>query len=109
MREEGLSGRARLLVYASSETRGWAAKAAEVMGLGRRSLRLIAADAAGRMRVGALRGALAQDHAAGSVPFAVIANAGTVNTGAIDPCRRCATCAMRWRCRCTWMGRLALS
>ncbi len=84
VREEGLNGRPRMLVYASSETHGWAAKAVEWMGMGRRSLRLVAADEQGRMPSAALREAIARDSADGCVPFAVIANAGTVNTGAID-------------------------
>jgi glutamate/tyrosine decarboxylase-like PLP-dependent enzyme len=38
-----------------------------------------------RLRVPALREAIGADRAAGRRPFCVVANAGTVNTGAIDP------------------------
>ncbi len=84
VREEGLSGQPRMLVYASSETHGWAQKAMELLGLGRRSLRILPADEQGRLRLAALRQQVAEDRAAGHAPFAVIANAGTVNTGAMD-------------------------
>ncbi len=84
VREEGLAGQPRMLVYASSETHVWARKAVELLGLGRRSLRLLAADEAGRLDLAALRAQAAEDRAQGHLPFAVIANAGTVNTGAMD-------------------------
>ncbi len=84
VREEGLSGRPRMTVYASTETHGWAQKAMELLGFGSRSLRLIAADADGQLPLPALRDQLARDRAAGLAPFAVIGNAGTVNTGAFD-------------------------
>ncbi len=87
VREQGLSGQGRMLVYASSETHVWARKAVELMGLGRRSLRLVFADAQGRVDLTALARQIAADRAAGELPFAVIANAGTVNTGAIDDLR----------------------
>jgi len=37
------------------------------------------------MDLGALRDAISADRAAGRRPFCVVASAGTVNTGAIDP------------------------
>jgi aromatic-L-amino-acid decarboxylase len=39
------------------------------------------------MRVDALRDAIARDRHAGILPMAIVANAGTTNTGAIDPLR----------------------
>jgi aromatic-L-amino-acid decarboxylase len=87
VRDEGLSGRPRMVVYASTETHGWAQKAMELLGFGSRSLRLIAADADGQLSLPALREQLARDRAAGLAPIAVIANAGTVNTGAFDDLR----------------------
>ena len=41
-----------------------------------------------RMRVDLLREAIAEDRRAGLAPAIVVGNAGTVNTGAIDPARR---------------------
>ena len=84
VREEGLSGQPRMVLYASSETHVWARKAVELLGLGRRSLRLLPADESGRLILPLLRAELARDRVRGHLPFAVIANAGTVNTGAVD-------------------------
>jgi aromatic-L-amino-acid/L-tryptophan decarboxylase len=92
IREEGLQGGAhpRLVVYGSSETHGWAQKAVELLGLGNQSLRRIPVDAEYRIDVSALRAAVAADRRAGCHPFCLIANAGTVNTGAIDDLEACA-------------------
>ena len=87
VRAEGLSDRPRMLVYASTETHGWAQKAVELLGLGRQSLRLIRVDQAAHIRIDDLGEQVARDRAAGHLPFAVIANAGTVNTGAVDDLR----------------------
>ncbi|MFY9611806.1 MAG: pyridoxal-dependent decarboxylase [Blastocatellia bacterium] len=86
VREEGLqsAGRSRLVLYGSSETHGWAQKAVELLGLGNESLRRIPVDADYRIDVAKLREAIESDRRAGHRPFCVIANAGTVNTGAID-------------------------
>ena len=60
-------------------------RAAAVLGLGRRAVVHIPTDEALRLDVAALRTRLRQDQAAGCTPIAVVANAGTVNMGAIDP------------------------
>jgi aromatic-L-amino-acid decarboxylase len=72
-------------IYASSETHHTVQRAAGVLGLGRRAVRSISCDRSGRMRLDALRDAIAADRQAGVLPMAVVANAGTTNTGAIDP------------------------
>jgi glutamate/tyrosine decarboxylase-like PLP-dependent enzyme len=85
VREEGLSGHtARLMVYASVETHGSVRKALELMGLGERSLSKIAVDEHKRIDLEALRAAIARDRSQGRRPIAVVGNAGTVNTGAVD-------------------------
>jgi glutamate/tyrosine decarboxylase-like PLP-dependent enzyme len=73
------------VLYASNEVHMSIPKAVALLGLGRDNLRLIGTDERYRMRVGELRAAIAADRAAGRNPFAVIATAGTVNTGSIDP------------------------
>jgi aromatic-L-amino-acid decarboxylase len=54
-------------------------------GMGTDAIRWIPSDSEQRMDVAALREALARDTAAGDVPVAVVASAGTVSTGAVDP------------------------
>lgn len=70
--------------YGSSETHGWAHKAAEWLGLGDRAFRSVPVDATYRIRADLLAQQIAQDRAAGLTPFCVIGTAGTVNTGATD-------------------------
>jgi aromatic-L-amino-acid/L-tryptophan decarboxylase len=57
----------------------------EVCGLGSNAVRPIPIDGRRRMRPDALEDALAKDTAAGVVPVAVVATAGTTLTGAVDP------------------------
>jgi glutamate/tyrosine decarboxylase-like PLP-dependent enzyme len=73
------------VIYASSEAHMSMAKSVALLGLGRQNLRLVAVDGSFRMNVEALRVAITQDLAAGRKPIAVVASAGTVSTGAIDP------------------------
>ena len=80
-------------VYASSECHHTIQRAGGVLGIGRRAIRPIACDAQGRLRVDALRAAIERDLAAGILPVAIVANAGSTNTGAIDPLAACADIA----------------
>jgi glutamate/tyrosine decarboxylase-like PLP-dependent enzyme len=73
------------VIYCSSEAHMSIAKAAALLGLGFDSVRLIPVDDAFRMRVDDLRAAIATDLAAGKLPVAVVASAGTTATGSIDP------------------------
>lgn len=96
LREQGLAGHtARLLVYASSEVHSCMPKALETLGLGTRSLVLIPADADYRMDVAALAARIRADRARGHRPIAIVASAGTVNTGAVDPIAALADLAAR--------------
>ena len=76
---------AQLVVYASVQAHNSIDKAAGLLGIGWDHLRRIPVDANYRMRVDALEAAIAADRAAGLHPACVVATAGTVNTGAIDP------------------------
>src|SRR4030095_2569695 len=60
-------------------------KAADILGLGREYVRMVGCDGRMRMRVNALRRAIAEDIAQGLRPYCVVASAGTVATGAVDP------------------------
>jgi glutamate/tyrosine decarboxylase-like PLP-dependent enzyme len=75
----------RLCAYASCEAHGCIAKAMDMAGFGSDALRQVGVDEAGRMDLAALRAQVEADRAAGLQPFLVVATAGTVNTGAIDP------------------------
>jgi aromatic-L-amino-acid/L-tryptophan decarboxylase len=83
VRQDGLEPGWHL--YASRETHTWVQKAADLFGLGTQAIRWIDVDADQRMRVAALRDALDEDARRGGKPLAVIATAGTVSTGAVDP------------------------
>ncbi|HET7190160.1 MAG TPA: pyridoxal-dependent decarboxylase [Gemmatimonadaceae bacterium] len=80
----GATPRGRMVFYGSSETHNWARKAAELLGLGNRSFRRVPVDEEYRIDVAALARMVAEDRAAGMLPFCVIGTAGTVNTGATD-------------------------
>ena len=73
------------IVYVSSEAHMSMAKAMALLGLGRRNLRQVPVDEHFRMNVAALEAAIAEDRAAGHALIAVVASAGSVSTGAIDP------------------------
>jgi aromatic-L-amino-acid/L-tryptophan decarboxylase len=83
-RRDGVGG-VPLVLYASAEAHATIAEAADLMGMGERAVRAIATDADLRMRTDELRRTIADDVAAGMLPFAVVATAGTTATGAIDP------------------------
>ncbi len=86
--DPGLEGLGRLVeprVYASTEVHHVVHRACGVLGLGRRALRLVRIDADRRPDLGALERAHDEELAAGRTPVAVIASAGDVNTGVVDP------------------------
>ena len=80
-------------VYASTEVHMSIAKSVALLGIGRDNLRLIRVDSSLRMDTGELERQIAQDTAAGKTPMAVVASAGTVNTGVIDPLAKTAEIA----------------
>ena len=84
-------------VYATTEAHHTIQRSAGVLGIGRRAVRAIPCDRRGRMRVDALRAALAADQRAGVLPMAIVANAGTTNTGAIDPLQEIGEIALATR------------
>jgi len=83
VRARGLQG-APLTAYASAAAHGCIPRALDMAGIGSDALRPIPADASHRMRMECLRAAIAEDRAAGRLPFLVVGTAGTVDTGAID-------------------------
>jgi aromatic-L-amino-acid/L-tryptophan decarboxylase len=83
--ERGVRAGNGLAIYASSEVHMSIPKAIGLLGLGRENLRLIPVDESFRMLPEALEDAMRRDKDRGVIPVAVVATAGTVNTGAIDP------------------------
>jgi aromatic-L-amino-acid decarboxylase len=85
VRRDGVAAGPPLAMYMSEETHVVSARAADMLGLGTEAVRLVPVDQDLRVRVDALREAIARDRADGVRPFAVVASAGTVATGAVDP------------------------
>jgi glutamate/tyrosine decarboxylase-like PLP-dependent enzyme len=75
---------APLRFYASAEVHSCLQKALELMGHGADSLVKLPVDEQYRLPVDQLAARIAADRAAGLRPCAVIGNAGTINTGAVD-------------------------
>jgi aromatic-L-amino-acid decarboxylase len=73
------------VVYASEEAHMSIPKSVALLGIGRSNLRLIPTDESFQMIPGELQQTIERDKRAGKTPIAVVATAGTVNTGAIDP------------------------
>jgi glutamate/tyrosine decarboxylase-like PLP-dependent enzyme len=77
--------RGRIILYAS-EQRHWSIdRAAKIIGLRPDQICPLACDAEYRLKPDALAAAVTDDRRAGRRPWLVIANAGTTNTGSVDP------------------------
>lgn len=93
-RGRGLRAAARPpAVYASTEAHSCVRRAVELLGFGTEALRAVPVDAEYRMDPAALERAISADRAAGFEPVCVVASAGTVNTGVVDPLDRLADVA----------------
>lgn len=73
------------VVYASDEVHMSIPKAMALLGLGRDNLRLVPTDQDFRMSLPGLQRAIHHDRQAEKRAIAIVASAGTVNTGAVDP------------------------
>ena len=73
-----------LTVYSSAEVHSCHQKAVELMGMGAGTLRKTPVNDDFSIDVVELEKAVAQDRSAGEKPICVVANAGTINTGAVD-------------------------
>lgn len=85
-----------MTIYASEEVHMSIPKAADVLGFGRDNVRTVACDGEHRMRVENLRQSIQADRKTGFMPICVVASAGTVNTGAIDPLNEIADIAREY-------------
>jgi aromatic-L-amino-acid/L-tryptophan decarboxylase len=79
-----LAAPGQLLIYGSSETHNCVLKGAVVIGIGSDNFRKVPVDDDYRIRIDRLQLMIREDRAAGHLPFCIVGNAGTVNTGAID-------------------------
>jgi glutamate/tyrosine decarboxylase-like PLP-dependent enzyme len=85
VRADGLrAAPAPFAFYMTAEGHSCARKAIELLGFGHASIRAVPVGTDFTMDVAALDAAIAADKAIGITPIAVIATAGTTNTGAID-------------------------
>ncbi len=75
----------KAVVYFSDQTHASIDRALRILGMNARQLRRVPTNAEFRLDTAALGHHIRRDRKAGLRPFAVIANAGTTNTGAIDP------------------------
>jgi aromatic-L-amino-acid/L-tryptophan decarboxylase len=77
--------RERAILYAS-EHRHWSVdRAARIMGLRPDQLRPLPVDESFRLQPSVFAQAVAEDRARGGHPWLLVANAGTTNTGTVDP------------------------
>jgi aromatic-L-amino-acid/L-tryptophan decarboxylase len=72
-------------VYFSDQTHSSVERALRVIGFSAEQLRKLPAGQDFTLATASVEQAIAADRAAGKRPFCIIANAGTTNTGAIDP------------------------
>jgi glutamate/tyrosine decarboxylase-like PLP-dependent enzyme len=84
-RETKRNSLGRLRMYASAATHFSITKAAALLGIGRENVQHVAVDERFRIRLDDLVAKISADLEAGYIPFCVVGNAGTVDTGAVDP------------------------
>ena len=83
-RRRGLRG-VSATVYCSNEAHYSIERAAEILGIGSDNVRALPIDGNRRLVPEQVAAAIRADRAAGRVPVAVVATAGTTLTGAVDP------------------------
>ena len=83
-RHDGMAGH-KTAIYCSSESHYSITRTAELLGIGSSGVRGLPIDTDRRLVPQAVAAAIDADRAAGIVPIAVVATAGTTLTGAVDP------------------------
>jgi aromatic-L-amino-acid decarboxylase len=73
------------VIYFSDQTHSSVERALRVIGFLPEQLRKLPSDDSFRLSIQTLRDAVAADREKGLRPFCIVANAGTTNTGAVDP------------------------
>ncbi|HKW44569.1 MAG TPA: aminotransferase class I/II-fold pyridoxal phosphate-dependent enzyme [Candidatus Eremiobacteraceae bacterium] len=77
--------RRHAVIYFSDQTHSSIDRGLRILGFVPDQMRRVASTEAFALDVGALQRAISADRAAGRLPFCLISNAGTTNTGAVDP------------------------
>ncbi len=75
----------RAVVYFSDQAHSSVKRAAKTLGFNAPQLRMLPSDKHFRLALVDLQRQVAKDRQTGMTPFCVVANAGTTNTGAVDP------------------------
>ncbi len=84
LRETGMCGIPKITIYGSTQIHSSIIKAVELIGIGKKQLRMIAVDREFKIKLTDLENKINEDINNGYNPFCVVANVGSVNTGAID-------------------------
>lgn len=96
VKQTGLYGQRPYTLYASQETHSCVDKSVEMLGIGKANLRKIPVNEDFTIRLDALEDRIENDLKEGFVPFCIVGNAGTVNTGAVDPFDKLASIANQY-------------
>ncbi|MCS7066534.1 MAG: aminotransferase class V-fold PLP-dependent enzyme, partial [Fimbriimonadales bacterium] len=75
----------RGVAYFSDQTHSCIERALRLLGFRKEQLRVLPADGQFRLPLPTLQAQIEADRTAGWQPFCIVANAGTTNTGAVDP------------------------
>jgi len=85
-REERLRGPLEKgMAYCSDQTHASVVRAFRILGIPAHNVRVLPCTVRYQLPVATLRQSIGHDRARGLTPFCVVANAGTTNTGAVDP------------------------
>jgi aromatic-L-amino-acid/L-tryptophan decarboxylase len=86
IKEQGLTTFGKeLILYCSTETHNCVFKAAQIIGIGMNNIRKVSVNKNFEIDLALLEKQIEKDLQEGFLPFCIVGNAGTVNTGAIDP------------------------
>lgn len=101
------------VLYASDQTHHSITRAARLAGFPKANVRTVPTDSACRIEIEALRKMIRTDRTNGLMPFLLVANAGTINTGAVDDLEAlskvCAEENMWFHIDAAWAGTFRLT
>jgi len=89
---------ADLVIYASEQSHYSIEKSADILGLGRDSVRKISTDSQFHINLDELRQVIRKDKAAGLIPCCIVGVAGATSTGVLDPLEELAGIAKENNC-----------